>query len=327
MHGLIDLMGFTDQAIMAEANLLKLKVDNGSKWTPRNTLRLQELVASGKNMKEISTIINKSVDCISTKMTQCKFKSQYVPPSTWNEKDIELLKNLKRKKKTTKEISKILNKTTDQISHKCTDLQIKRQFWSLEEDVNLIDLCSRNISAFEIGKILNKTEHQIKNRARTLKVKCITQSMKEIRDFYKKFGETNVTRLIAERTTSVKYNAGKREIDYNFEKEDLLEIYNKQNGLCFYTGLKMDIDNKDNYYVLSVDRLNSNIGYFKENMVLCCWMVNTMKMHFEIKEFLKMCNLITNKKLEIESFIGQSINNCVPVNLPENILSSTASTS
>lgn len=81
--------------------------------------------------------------------------------------------------------------------------------------------------------------------------------------------------------------------------EYLIELYNKQNKKCFYTGLEMTLgsytgERVKNNYVVSVDRKNSKKGYTKDNVVLCCWIINNMKQDLNIEDFKKFCKLVTN---------------------------------
>ena len=57
----------------------------------------------------------------------------------------------------------------------------------------------------------------------------------------------------------------------------------------------------DNSYVVSVDRVDSNKGYLKDNVVLCCDSVNTMKMKLDTKEFLNICKEIVKCQSFIEN--------------------------
>jgi hypothetical protein len=82
--------------------------------------------------------------------------------------------------------------------------------------------------------------------------------------------------------------------DYNnFEititKEELLEIFNTQDGLCFYSELKMNHVPFTNY-MMSIERINSNLGYIKDNIALCCAEFNSSCQwtHEKIKEMLEI---------------------------------------
>lgn len=60
-----------------------------------------------------------------------------------------------------------------------------------------------------------------------------------------------------------------------FTFDDLVELFNKQNGLCFYSGIQMVFGSyKKISWTISAERLNNSIGYTKENVVLVCWEFN-----------------------------------------------------
>lgn len=85
----------------------------------------------------------------------------------------------------------------------------------------------------------------------------------------------------------------KKKNDNNFEmtitKEELLEIYTNQDGLCYYSELRMNhvsfID-----YMMSIERINPNLGYIKDNIALCCAEFNMASQwtHEKIKEMLEI---------------------------------------
>jgi hypothetical protein len=93
----------------------------------------------------------------------------------------------------------------------------------------------------------------------------------------------------------------KKKLSQDINLEYLLQLYEKQNGCCFYTGKQMSIigngskDNldKDSYfYKISIDRVNSSKGYEKNNIVLCCVGINIMKQDLPLEMFLDFCNSI-----------------------------------
>ena len=72
------------------------------------------------------------------------------------------------------------------------------------------------------------------------------------------------------------------EIDYTF----IQYLWEKQQGLCFYTKMPMRLTARNkNPYQVSIDRINSNIGYTKNNSVLCCQSINYMKNDYDIDVF------------------------------------------
>jgi hypothetical protein len=79
----------------------------------------------------------------------------------------------------------------------------------------------------------------------------------------------------------------------NIDIDYLKEIYNKQDGLCFYSGKKMSFI-PNSREKMSIDRINSNKWYEKGNVVLCCWTANNLKQDLSIDEFKDWINSINN---------------------------------
>ncbi len=80
---------------------------------------------------------------------------------------------------------------------------------------------------------------------------------------------------------SSKSNAKVKKIPYELNLTTLTNIYNKQEGKCYYTGVPMALRTNDHLdrdpSLISLDRLDPVVGYTPENTVLCCWGVNAMK--------------------------------------------------
>lgn len=74
----------------------------------------------------------------------------------------------------------------------------------------------------------------------------------------------------------------------------VLSLYEKQNGLCSLSGIKMTWDTLNGRVPtnLSIDRISSYIGYTKENVQLVCRIVNVMKSNLGQLEFIDLCRKI-----------------------------------
>lgn len=107
-----------------------------------------------------------------------------------------------------------------------------------------------------------------------------------------------MSHVINHRYTTTKSRAKEKVLDFELTREFLMDIYNEQKGLCFYTLLEMRIATEGikNPYNLSVERKDSNKGYTKENVVLCCDIVNIMKNNSSIEEFLFFCQKVIDRK-------------------------------
>jgi len=75
----------------------------------------------------------------------------------------------------------------------------------------------------------------------------------------------------------------------------LVDLYNQQDGLCYYSGETMVfgwIDGKVNHNSLSLDRLDPSKGYIQGNVVWCTYLINTMKQNLTEQQFYKTINKI-----------------------------------
>lgn len=79
---------------------------------------------------------------------------------------------------------------------------------------------------------------------------------------------------------------------------DFLEaLYLKQNGLCAITGKELTFvqEGGRTRTNISIDRIDSSVGYTEENTQLVCHVVNTMKSDMSLEELRGWCEAILNK--------------------------------
>ena len=82
---------------------------------------------------------------------------------------------------------------------------------------------------------------------------------------------------------------------FNISEDYLKELYDKQYGKCFWSNIKMDFNtvglNKLN--TISVDRINSKIGYIKGNIVLTCKFMNLGRGETNYNDFIEFLEKYT----------------------------------
>ena len=112
--------------------------------------------------------------------------------------------------------------------------------------------------------------------------------------------ESNLEKFFREKLSRLKSNAKNRKKDFDLSWVDLLDLYKKQKGKCFYTGIEMQLSYSTKTYKvcpptqLSVDRLDSAKGYEKNNIVLCIFCINNFKGEMSIEEFNYIVNKLKN---------------------------------
>lgn len=89
-------------------------------------------------------------------------------------------------------------------------------------------------------------------------------------------------------------SAEKRGHKCTITRQDLIDLWLSQDGLCYYSDLPMEIKPAESTSV-SVERLDSNVGYTRENTVLCCNAINRMKSDFTVDEFIHFCRSVSEK--------------------------------
>jgi hypothetical protein len=84
----------------------------------------------------------------------------------------------------------------------------------------------------------------------------------------------------------------------------LIELYNRQDGYCYYSGEKMVfgwVDGKVHHNSLSLDKLDPAKGYVQDNVVWCTYLVNTMKQDMTDQEFYVYMNKILSYRAKSKS--------------------------
>ena len=89
----------------------------------------------------------------------------------------------------------------------------------------------------------------------------------------------------------VKQNAERRNIDFCISIEDMQELWESQDKKCAYSGIELIPWKKseDTNSTMSLDRIDSKIGYTKDNIQWVHKDINNMKMGIDEKIFLDFC--------------------------------------
>ena len=85
-----------------------------------------------------------------------------------------------------------------------------------------------------------------------------------------------------------------RKLDFKVNKEDLIEIYHKQNGICPLSKVKMTYKAGVGGLPtnLSIDRITSKLGYTKKNTRFVCHVINILRHDLSDIQFLNLCKKI-----------------------------------
>ena len=99
----------------------------------------------------------------------------------------------------------------------------------------------------------------------------------------------------------IAYSQGRNKVsgrpvkEVTLTEQDLIEMYDNQEGKCYWSGLHLDASfNKIKHhpFAISPERLDNNLPYNKENVVLCRRMFNLGRMAFPEKDFGEAMNIL-----------------------------------
>lgn len=100
---------------------------------------------------------------------------------------------------------------------------------------------------------------------------------------------------------SAKRGSLKRGHEFALTTDDIVGFWNKQLGYCAYSGREMTLE-AGKLNTVSIERINSSIGYTKDNTILVCQAINRMKSDFGYEDFFKLCR-------DVATFLGdESLN-------------------
>ena len=91
-----------------------------------------------------------------------------------------------------------------------------------------------------------------------------------------------------------KIRSKNKKLDFDLSLDFIEAMWHKQNGKCALTGINFILDeNEQNYtshpFTPSIDRINSNKGYTKDNVRLVCVAVNYALNEFGESIFRQIC--------------------------------------
>lgn len=123
--------------------------------------------------------------------------------------------------------------------------------------------------------------------------KCLS---KDPNRYDRLINKNDVKYYIKDRFYGAKHRAIKKNIPFNLTIEYLEELWNKQNGICVISGIKMThtiLEGKLSTNA-SLDKINPSLGYIQENVQFVCNRVNMMKSDMSIQDLIYFCKLIIN---------------------------------
>mgnify|MGYP000888331377 CR=1 FL=1 len=84
-------------------------------------------------------------------------------------------------------------------------------------------------------------------------------------------------------------SAKKRNQEFSLTVDDIVKCWIDQSEVCAYSGRKMVLE-AGNLNTVSIERIDSKIGYTMGNTILVCQAINRMKSDFLFEDFYELCS-------------------------------------
>ena len=121
--------------------------------------------------------------------------------------------------------------------------------------------------------------------------------------FYAKLAG-DVNRSLIYHWQQARKGAVKRHIDFSISADDIIALWEEQKGLCKLSNVPMTLTHGtmtlQNPTKVSIDRIDSTIGYHKGNIQLVIWQINCAKSVWSNEQLIELCISVAEKKLTEE---------------------------
>ena len=201
----------------------------------------------------------------------------------------ELPKNINYFKKYSHKTAEGLNFHTT-----CRDCELKQKYDEEWKDGKLkCHICNQYFDP-NIFHIAGGSKYGIRDNRDTRCPNCKIQQNKLARSNYT--NDTKLNKVLQTRWFGAKDRASSKNIPFTITKEDLLNIWEKQQGLCAISKIPMtyELDSGRVFSNVSIDQKIPGKGYTIDNVQLVCMAVNQLKSDFEMDTILYICKQIVN---------------------------------
>jgi len=187
------------------------------------------------------------------------------------------------------------NKTTKCINcrAKCAEYDRKARQLGIKKTYPLSEMTKEKKLLWRKQNIDKCREYWIKSRAKRMvelgdeywkiNAKNASEWRARMTEDEKKLYNESINKNINHKLSYYKNRAELKGIEWKLTDEDAMDIFNDN---CYYCGCEPDD------YRNGIDRINSDVGYFVENVVPACRVCNWMKGTLDIDIFLKRCEHI-----------------------------------
>ena len=160
----------------------------------------------------------------------------------------------------------------------------------IDNDKVDIKMCNKCKQIKSVNNFYNRTLRSGRSVKRNTCKECECSRVNESR----RYGEGFIDNLVNSCRSSAKrrgIKGRKRCEEFDISTEYVKELIVRQNNKCAVSGVNMIWRNNSGWMMGSIDRLDNNRGYTKDNIRLVCWGVNNGLSTFS-DDFYDMCSCV-----------------------------------
>lgn len=152
-------------------------------------------------------------------------------------------------------------------------------------------VCGRSLDPSEFD---SHQEYTIRGHRDGRCKECKRKQNQEARKNYD--DKKRLCKTIQVRVLNASERAKRKGIPCTITKEFILDLWNKQNGLCAISKIPMtyEMDSWRIYTNVSIDQIEQGKGYTEDNVQLVCMAVNQLKSDWDMNTVKYICKMIIN---------------------------------
>ena len=155
--------------------------------------------------------------------------------------------------------------------------------------------CDNYLDPSEFRLDNTKGYYKIRDFHGTICKSCQKDNQRKLQE---RLSEKNkLIKILQARWLGARDRAKSKNMYFDLTKEFLLDLWDKQEGKCALTGLDMTYDRYTGrtYTNVSIDRIDTNKGYTKDNVQLVCMAANQAKSDLTDEQLYQVCKGIVDK--------------------------------
>lgn len=268
-------------------------------WTPEDDKELLALLTGPVRLsaKQIGWQIDRGGNAVSERAAELGFKKCFGKagrPRRYSPQVIDEIRKLRGEGLSITEIGLRLSIPANKVHNLCSKYKILcPKNWTPERHAKAKALKEENKTIKEIAKELNCSVASVHRLLR------FSSDPLEPRVCSPRKRASHEERVLRSKLASCIRKSKTKKWPCDITYEWLIERLFIQKGLCYYTGIPINY-NRYSGSIISIDRLDSDKPYTKDNVVLCTWDANRMKQNLKVDHFVQLCKRISD--IHIQTF-------------------------